>query len=105
MRSDALSPVIGVILLVAITVILAAVIAAFVFGMAYQVSVPIKTKVLTVDENTIKVTLTSENSILVRFLNDTPLLVDVPLGGFSGVYPQFGHCYNITGWYEVECPT
>jgi len=31
---DAVSPVIGVILMVAITVILAAVIAAFVFGMA-----------------------------------------------------------------------
>jgi flagellin-like protein len=33
-REDAVSPVIGVILMVAITVILAAVIAAFVFGMA-----------------------------------------------------------------------
>ena len=33
-RDDAVSPVIGVILMVAITVILAAVIAAFVFGMA-----------------------------------------------------------------------
>jgi len=33
-RKDAVSPVIGVILMVAITVILAAVIAAFVFGMA-----------------------------------------------------------------------
>ncbi len=35
---DAVSPVIGVILMVAITVILAAVIAAFVFGMAGNVS-------------------------------------------------------------------
>ena len=33
-NEDAVSPVIGVILMVAITVILAAVIAAFVFGMA-----------------------------------------------------------------------
>jgi archaeal flagellin N-terminal-like domain len=33
-HNDAVSPVIGVILMVAITVILAAVIAAFVFGMA-----------------------------------------------------------------------
>jgi len=36
-RDDAVSPVIGVILMVAITVILAAVIAAFVFGMAGNV--------------------------------------------------------------------
>lgn len=37
-REDAVSPVIGVILMVAITVILAAVIAAFVFGMASGVT-------------------------------------------------------------------
>jgi flagellin-like protein len=37
-REDAVSPVIGVILMVAITVILAAVIAAFVFGMAGSVT-------------------------------------------------------------------
>jgi flagellin-like protein len=37
-REEAVSPVIGVILMVAITVILAAVIAAFVFGMASGVS-------------------------------------------------------------------
>ena len=37
-RKDAVSPVIGVILMVAITVILAAVIAAFVFGMASGVT-------------------------------------------------------------------
>ena len=36
-RDDAVSPVIGVILMVAITVLLAAVIAAFVFGMAGNV--------------------------------------------------------------------
>jgi flagellin-like protein len=37
-REDAVSPVIGVILMVAVTVILAAVIAAFVFGMAGSVA-------------------------------------------------------------------
>jgi flagellin-like protein len=37
-REDAVSPIIGVILMVAVTVILAAVIAAFVFGMAGSVS-------------------------------------------------------------------
>ncbi|OPY37693.1 MAG: hypothetical protein A4E35_01122 [Methanoregula sp. PtaU1.Bin051] len=43
-NEDAVSPVIGVILMVAITVILAAVIAAFVFGMAGNVQ---KTRVVT----------------------------------------------------------
>lgn len=44
-NDEAVSPVIGVILMVAITVILAAVIAAFVFGMAGNIS---KTKVIAV---------------------------------------------------------
>jgi len=44
-NDEAVSPVIGVILMVAITVILAAVIAAFVFGMAGNVQ---KTKVVSV---------------------------------------------------------
>ncbi len=57
-NEEAVSPVIGVILMVAITVILAAVIAAFVFGMAGNIS---KTKVVAatasrVDANTIRVT-------------------------------------------------
>jgi archaeal type IV pilus assembly protein PilA len=42
-KEDAVSPVIGVILMVAVTVILAAVIAAFVFGMGSNVS---KTKIV-----------------------------------------------------------
>jgi len=42
-NDDAVSPVIGVILMVAITVILAAVIAAFVFGMAGNIQ---KTKII-----------------------------------------------------------
>jgi len=44
-NEEAVSPVIGVILMVAITVILAAVIAAFVFGMAGNIS---KTKIVAV---------------------------------------------------------
>ena len=44
-NDEAVSPVIGVILMVAITVILAAVIAAFVFGMSGNIS---KTKVVLV---------------------------------------------------------
>ena len=46
-NEDAVSPVIGVILMVAITVILAAVIAAFVFGMAGNIQ---KTKVVAATE-------------------------------------------------------
>ena len=44
-NDEAVSPVIGVILMVAITVILAAVIAAFVFGMSGNIS---KTKIVAV---------------------------------------------------------
>ena len=47
-NEDAVSPVIGVILMVAITVILAAVIAAFVFGMAGNIQ---KTKVVAATAN------------------------------------------------------
>ena len=57
-NDEAVSPVIGVILMVAITVILAAVIAAFVFGMSGNIT---KTKIVAVtaqqpDANTITVT-------------------------------------------------
>ena len=59
-NEDAVSPVIGVILMVAITVILAAVIAAFVFGMAGNVQ---KTKI-------VSVTLTRSSSTLVTAMNN-----------------------------------
>jgi flagellin-like protein len=58
-REEAVSPVIGVILMVAITVILAAVIAAFVFGMTGNVS---KTKnVAVIGEKTSATELTLTN--------------------------------------------
>lgn len=56
-KDDAVSPVIGVILMVAITVILAAVIAAFVFGMAGNVQTT-KNVGLVVSSNTTGVTAT-----------------------------------------------
>ncbi|MDD1730445.1 MAG: type IV pilin N-terminal domain-containing protein [Methanospirillum sp.] len=56
---DAVSPVIGVILMVAITVILAAVIAAFVFGMAGNVD---KTKVVSVVGERVNTTSTIGNN-------------------------------------------
>lgn len=54
-NEEAVSPVIGVILMVAITVILAAVIAAFVFGMAGNIQ---KTKVVAATESRVNNTYT-----------------------------------------------
>jgi len=53
-REDAVSPVIGVILMVAITVILAAVIAAFVFGMSSGIS---KTKSVAATANQVNTSI------------------------------------------------
>ena len=58
-NDEAVSPVIGVILMVAITVILAAVIAAFVFGMSGNIS---KTK-------TVAVTVQKTNSSYITIMN------------------------------------
>ena len=58
-NDEAVSPVIGVILMVAITVILAAVIAAFVFGMSGNIS---KTKV-------VAITADRPSSVSVRVMN------------------------------------
>ena len=58
-NEEAVSPVIGVILMVAITVILAAVIAAFVFGMAGNIS---KTKV-------VAFTVQKDSTNLIRITN------------------------------------
>jgi len=52
-NDEAVSPVIGVILMVAITVILAAVIAAFVFGMSGNIN---KTKVVSTTLNRVNST-------------------------------------------------
>ena len=59
-NDEAVSPVIGVILMVAITVILAAVIAAFVFGMSGNIS---KTK-------TVAVTVQKVNSSYISVMNN-----------------------------------
>ncbi|MDV4343856.1 type IV pilin N-terminal domain-containing protein [Methanoculleus sp. YWC-01] len=56
-NEDAVSPVIGVILMVAITVILAAVIAAFVFGMGTNIGTT-KTVAVTASQNGNDITLT-----------------------------------------------
>ena len=59
-NEEAVSPVIGVILMVAITVILAAVIAAFVFGMAGNIQ---KTKI-------VSMTLSRPNTSAVSIMNN-----------------------------------
>ena len=59
-NDEAVSPVIGVILMVAITVILAAVIAAFVFGMSGNIC---KTK-------TVAITVQKVNSTYVSIMNN-----------------------------------
>ena len=58
-NEEAVSPVIGVILMVAITVILAAVIAAFVFGMAGNIQ---KTKVVAATESR-----TNSNNVTITY--------------------------------------
>ena len=74
-NEDAVSPVIGVILMVAITVILAAVIAAFVFGMAGDIH---KTK-------TVAVTTQRINATAASFTNmggqDVTALNSIAIGG------------------------
>mgnify|MGYP006268830017 CR=1 FL=1 len=73
-REDAVSPVIGVILMVAITVILAAVIAAFVFGMASGVS---KTKTVAVTAKKISSNIT----VTYQGGTDDPLMAGVGIEG------------------------
>jgi flagellin-like protein len=65
-NDEAVSPVIGVILMVAITVILAAVIAAFVFGMAEPVAVT-KTVAATATASTFDNAGTPEKAITVTY--------------------------------------
>jgi flagellin-like protein len=64
---DAVSPVIGVILMVAITVILAAVIAAFVFGMAGNVS---KTRNLAITAQKSAATVSNVNTPIIILTNN-----------------------------------
>jgi len=101
-RSDeAVSPVIGVILMVAITVILAAVIAAFVFGMAGNIS---KTKVVAAtaqkpDADHITVTYQGgQDAGTMQFacisVNDNPAFMMGPTGGATTL--QVGCSTTIT---------
>ncbi|MCX6689216.1 MAG: type IV pilin N-terminal domain-containing protein [Methanoregula sp.] len=68
-NEEAVSPVIGVILMVAVTVILAAVIAAFVFGMAGNIN---KTKIVaaTADHHADKITVTFQGGQDAQYVTD-----------------------------------
>lgn len=86
-NDEAVSPVIGVILMVAITVILAAVIAAFVFGMAGNIN---KTKVVSataarVNVDTVSITYQggqdAPSLTRISFSAQTPAGTDIDLTG------------------------
>ena len=98
---DAVSPVIGVILMVAITVILAAVIAAFVFGMAGGVS-KTKTVAATAKQNGNWYYVTwqggQDNAYAVGYnvTADCSITTGTCPGGVSGpvIYPGSGNLYQ-----------
>ena len=90
-NEDAVSPVIGVILMVAITVILAAVIAAFVFGMGSGVQ----------STKTVSVTLQKDGTDLKVIINGGPDLAElnylkVTFDGDSAVYTGKGSSTTMT---------
>jgi archaeal type IV pilus assembly protein PilA len=78
-NDEAVSPVIGVILMVAITVILAAVIAAFVFGMSGNIS---KTKVV---------------AVTVQKVNATAITVMYQGGQDAGSF-AYGNVTTVPAW-------
>jgi len=94
-NEEAVSPVIGVILMVAITVILAAVIAAFVFGMTGNVQSTKNVAVTTSVNNTQHVVMTFQGGAdaalvknLTMTINSTPnsgcVIVDPEVGQSNG---------------------
>jgi len=88
-NDEAVSPVIGVILMVAITVILAAVIAAFVFGMAGNIS---KTKIVAVTAqkiNSTAITVMNQGgqdvgSLAFAQVNSTPAFTSSANNTYNG---------------------
>ena len=99
-REDAVSPVIGVILMVAITVILAAVIAAFVFGMAGSVS-KTKTVAATARQSGTHYYVTwqggADNSFVVGYnvtADCSTTTGTCPLGDGPYIYPGGGVLYQ-----------
>jgi flagellin-like protein len=98
-REDAVSPVIGVILMVAITVILAAVIAAFVFGMAGGVT-KTKTVAATAKQSGTDIAVTwqgGQDNGYVSFYNVTLLDILVQPGTATGFPPVVGNTTKFPG--------
>ena len=92
-REDAVSPVIGVILMVAITVILAAVIAAFVFGMAGGIT-KTKTVAATARQSGNDITVTwqgGQDNSYVSFYNVTLKDLYIRPGTATGFPPIVGN--------------
>jgi len=110
-EEEAVSPVIGVILMVAIVVILAAVIAAFVFGMAGSVqgSKSVAATAKYVDQNTVEITYQggTDDSKLVylKFVVNGVYGVSTATGGSitaassgaTGVKPEVGAKFYMAG--------
>jgi len=99
-RDEAVSPVIGVILMVAITVILAAVIAAFVFGLAGGVTKTKSVAATARQSNATACVVTwqgGQDNALVKSFNITLLDAATPQG--VNLAPMVGssHAYNICG--------
>jgi len=98
-EEDAVSPVIGVILMVAITVILAAVIAAFVFGMAGSVT-KTKTVAATAKQSGNDIIVTwqgGQDNSYVSFYNVTLLDTLVQPGTATGFPPVVGNSTKFLG--------
>jgi archaeal type IV pilus assembly protein PilA len=89
-NDEAVSPVIGVILMVAITVILAAVIAAFVFGMSGNIS---KTKVVAA---TVSQPTATTVSVTYNGGQDAPSLSCINWTVNSGAITTMGTCGGTT---------
>ncbi|MFZ3059312.1 MAG: type IV pilin N-terminal domain-containing protein [Candidatus Methanoperedens sp.] len=90
-NDEAVSPVIGVILMVAITVILAAVIAAFVFGMGPPVKAPQAQLKVSANTTGLKISHDGGDSLVLK---DEKLTIkwatnDTTLNNSLAVYPGF----------------
>jgi|AntRauMinimDraft_4_1070384.scaffolds.fasta_scaffold00135_36 flagellin-like protein len=91
MDDRGVSPVIGVILMVAITVILAAVIASFVLGFGDSVQSNAQAGV-TVDNGNVTVTSLGSNTVGVYCTNDTDVYNNTDSSNLAGVGTTIANC-------------
>lgn len=96
-NEEAVSPVIGVILMVAITVILAAVIAAFVFGMTGSVQTT-KTVAVTAHVNDEKyLVVTFQGGADAGSVQNLTLMINGAVSNNTTAPPKIGESFNSTG--------